>query len=137
MIYVQFKLIVLSVLAFSLAIPFPPSHHTNPSNSTANPLSSTSHERAASTTIASINLTSTHLSEVLATNHTTPPQPDSSELDQSQWSPGDIGTILFGCIASILAVLGLYLTLWLARGSSGSRARHSRCCKLDSIIMHS
>ena len=126
MIDPQYQLILLlCFVAFSLAIPFSPSHHANPSTSTALPLPSTSHIRVPSTTAPPVNLTSTHLSEVLAANHTTPPLPDSSTLDQPQWSPGDIGTIIFGCIASILAVLGLYLTLWLARGGSGSLARYS------------
>ena len=34
---------------------------------------------------------------------------------QSQWSPGDIGTLVFGCIASVLGVLALWATFWLGR----------------------
>lgn len=34
---------------------------------------------------------------------------------KSQWAPGDISTLLFGCIASILGVLTLWATFWLGR----------------------
>ena len=36
---------------------------------------------------------------------------------QSQWSPVDISTVLFGCIASVLGVLTLWVTFWLGRRS--------------------
>lgn len=36
---------------------------------------------------------------------------------QSQWSRGDISTVLFGCIASVLGVLTLWVTFWLGRRS--------------------
>ena len=32
-----------------------------------------------------------------------------------QWEPDDIGTLVFGCIASILGVLTLWATFWLRR----------------------
>ena len=35
--------------------------------------------------------------------------------NQSQWSPGDIGTLVFGCIASVLGILTLWTTFWLGR----------------------
>lgn len=35
--------------------------------------------------------------------------------NQSQWSPGDIGTLVFGCIASVLGTLTLWVTFWLGR----------------------
>ena len=34
---------------------------------------------------------------------------------QSQWNPGDIGTLVFGCIASVLGLLALWATFWLGR----------------------
>ncbi|KAF6228544.1 hypothetical protein HO173_011846 [Letharia columbiana] len=34
---------------------------------------------------------------------------------KSQWSPGDISTLVFGCIASVLGVLTLWATFWLGR----------------------
>lgn len=33
---------------------------------------------------------------------------------QSQWGPGEIGTLVFGCIASVLGILTLWATLWLS-----------------------
>ena len=43
--------------------------------------------------------------------------PNSASKSGSQpgWSPGDVGTILFGCIGLVLGVLTLWLTFWLAR----------------------
>ena len=43
--------------------------------------------------------------------------PDSASQSQNQsgWSPGDVGTILFGCIGTALAVLNFWLTFWLGR----------------------
>ena len=37
--------------------------------------------------------------------------PDSASKSESQsgWSPGDVGTIVFGCIVSVLGVLNLCL----------------------------
>ena len=43
------------------------------------------------------------------------PTPASESQNQSGWSPGDVGTILFGCIGTVLAVLTLWLTFWLGR----------------------
>ncbi len=34
---------------------------------------------------------------------------------KSQWGPGDISTLVFGCIASVLGVLTLWATFWLGR----------------------
>ncbi|KAL2042589.1 hypothetical protein N7G274_004348 [Stereocaulon virgatum] len=39
----------------------------------------------------------------------------SDSQQHSGWSPSDIGTMLFGCIASILGVVTLWLTVWLNR----------------------
>ena len=43
--------------------------------------------------------------------------PNSTFQFQSQpgWSPGDVGTVVFGCIGSVLGILTLCLTLWLGR----------------------
>jgi hypothetical protein len=45
--------------------------------------------------------------------------PTASTSDSQQhhpgWNPSDVGTMLFGCIASILGVLTLWLTVWLNR----------------------
>ena len=35
--------------------------------------------------------------------------------NQSGWSAGDVGTVLFGCIGSVLGVLTLWMTFWLGR----------------------
>ncbi|KAK0507244.1 hypothetical protein JMJ35_010282 [Cladonia borealis] len=43
------------------------------------------------------------------------PTPASKSQNQSGWSPGDVGTILFGCIGTVLAVMTLWLTFWLGR----------------------
>ena len=131
MIYAQYKLILLlCFIAFGLAMPFLSSHNASLNCSTPLPEQSTSHIGVPSTTATSVNLITTHLSEALPTNAPTAPQPFPSTLSRPQWSPGDIGTITFGCIASITAVLGLYLTLWLARRGSGSPA-NGGLCKLD------
>ena len=34
---------------------------------------------------------------------------------ERQWGPDDIGTLVFGCIASVLAILTLWATFWLER----------------------
>ena len=34
---------------------------------------------------------------------------------QSAWSPSDVGTVVFGCIGSVLGILTLWLTFWLGR----------------------
>ena len=49
-----------------------------------------------------------------ATNSSSPNSASKSE-SQHGWSPGDVGTILFGCIGSLLGVLTLWLTFWLGR----------------------
>lgn len=43
------------------------------------------------------------------------PKPISSLYRQSQWSPGDISNVLFGCITSILGVLAVVVTYYLSR----------------------
>ena len=43
------------------------------------------------------------------------PNSASHFQNQSGWSPGDVGTVLFGCIGSVLGILTLWLTLWLGR----------------------
>ena len=39
----------------------------------------------------------------------------SKSESQPGWSPGDIGTVLFGCIGLVLGILTLWLTFWLGR----------------------
>ena len=39
----------------------------------------------------------------------------SDVQDQSGWSPGDVATVVFGCIASVLGVLTLWAMFWLGR----------------------
>ena len=43
------------------------------------------------------------------------PNPASKSESQHGWSPGDVGTILFGCIGLVLGILTLWLTFWLGR----------------------
>ncbi len=43
------------------------------------------------------------------------PNSASEPQSQSRWSPSDVGTVVFGCIGSILGILTLWLTLWLGR----------------------
>ena len=33
--------------------------------------------------------------------------------NQSGWSPGDVGTVVFGCIGTLLALLALLMTYWI------------------------
>jgi len=39
--------------------------------------------------------------------------------------PNDISTIVFGCIASVLGVIALLLTLWLGRRHAAHVGRYS------------
>ena len=43
------------------------------------------------------------------------PNPASKSESQHGWSPGDVGTVLFGCIGLVLGILTLWLTFWLGR----------------------
>ena len=41
-----------------------------------------------------------------------------------RWSPGDIGTVVFGCVATVLGTLALWSTIWLGhRGSEVVRSK--------------
>ena len=47
------------------------------------------------------------------------PTPFPFQIQQTpQWGPNDISTIVFGCIASILGVVALWVTFWLGRRRS-------------------
>ena len=48
-------------------------------------------------------------------NSSSSPATPFSISDKSQWSPGDIGTLVFGLIASLLGVLTLWVTFRLGR----------------------
>ena len=131
----QTMIILFCLLQFGLAIPFPPSYQAD-LNTTSTPLSSSSHLQTAGTA-ASSSLFSTHPSastKSLATNHTILPQPTFLTPGQPQWSPGDISTVIFGCIASILGILTLYLMLWLGWRGPGVFARCGMSCLLVSHI---
>lgn len=41
----------------------------------------------------------------------------------SQWGPSDIGTMVFGCVASVLGILALWLTYWLWQRQPGDGVR--------------
>ena len=53
-------------------------------------------------------------------NTSSSPAAPFSLSNKSQWSPGDIGTLVFGLIASLLGVLTLWVTFRLGR-QRGSR----------------
>ena len=130
MIYRQLTMFLLSsFIAFGLALPLSPPYQAKLNTSTPTSLSSTSQLQVTSTATPSINQASSHLSAAtksIAANHIIPSQSDSSTPSQPQWSPGDISTVIFGCIASILGVLALYLTLWLGRRGPGCSARYGK-----------
>lgn len=44
-----------------------------------------------------------------------PPNSASKSQNPPGWSPGDVGTVLFGCVGSVFGVLTLWLTFWLGR----------------------
>ena len=46
----------------------------------------------------------------------------SSVQQNSQWGPGGIGTVVFGCIASILGMLTIWATIWLGRRQFSSNS---------------
>ncbi|KAF6219503.1 hypothetical protein HO133_003971 [Letharia lupina] len=128
MTYKQHTMFLLFCLVgLGLALPFPPSSQANLTTSTSASLSSSSYIQTASTAAPSVSLAPSHLSAAtksVATNHTIPSQPAFPTLGPPQWSAGDISTIVFGCIASILGVLALYLTLWLGRRGPGYLTRY-------------
>lgn len=134
MTYRQHTMFLLFCLVgLGLALPFPPSSQANLTTSTSASLFSSSYFQTAGTAAPSVSLAPSHLSAAtksIATNHTIPSQPTFPTLGPPQWSPGDISTIVFGCIASILGVLALYLTLWLGRRGPGYLARHGMCSML-------
>lgn len=41
------------------------------------------------------------------------PKSASESQSQSGWSASDVGTVVFGCIGSVLGILTLWLTFWL------------------------
>jgi len=56
---------------------------------------------------------------VLLQTPVSPPTDQASGSPQnSQWGPQGIGTVVFGCVSSVLALLGIFLTIWLARRRS-------------------
>ena len=46
----------------------------------------------------------------------------SSVQQNSQWGPGGISTVVFGCIASILGMLAVWATIWLGRRQFSSNS---------------
>ena len=71
------------------------------------------------------------LNRMLPTNQTQVPQPSptfhtssspigslSSQQD-SQWGASGIGTVVFGCVASILGILALWMMFWTRQRDSG------------------
>ena len=68
---------------------------------------------------APVTILSTHPALTIASpsNAMASSSPNSASQfqNQSRWSPGDVGTVLFGCIGSVLGILTLCLTLWLGR----------------------
>ena len=42
-----------------------------------------------------------------------------SNQKDSQWGPSGIGTVVFGCVASILGVLTLWMMFWARQRESG------------------
>ncbi|CAF9932104.1 MAG: hypothetical protein ALECFALPRED_005213 [Alectoria fallacina] len=42
-----------------------------------------------------------------------------SSQQGSQWGPSGIGTVVFGCVASILAILALWMMFWLRQREPG------------------
>lgn len=129
-------MILLSCLVqFGLALPFPLSYQVDFNTSTSTSLSSTSPVQTAGPTAPSTNLFSNHpfaTIKSLATNHTIQSQPTFPTPGQPQWSPGDISTVVFGCIASILGILTLYLMIWLGWRGPGFSARYGMYCLLVS-----
>ncbi|CAD6583027.1 MAG: hypothetical protein ASARMPRED_001199 [Alectoria sarmentosa] len=42
-----------------------------------------------------------------------------SSQQGSQWGPSGIGTVVFGCVASVLGILALCMMFWLRQRESG------------------
>ena len=56
------------------------------------------------------------------TNISFPAATSSSVQQNSQWGPGGISTVVFGCIASILGMLAIWATIWLGHRQSSSNS---------------
>lgn len=56
------------------------------------------------------------------TNISYPTATSSSVLQNSQWGPGGISTVVFGCIASILGMLAIWATIWLGHRQFSSNS---------------
>ena len=61
------------------------------------------------------DMTQSH-AELVRRNTSSSTAPPFPFPPQSQWGPGEIGTLVFGCIASVLGLLTLWAAFWSSRG---------------------
>ncbi len=112
----MFPPIVIFLVLTSIALTLPFStevHNTIPTTSLIS-IPSASSTVKPSSSFQNVDVTSTYRSVPATSAAATTSTPTSYHLPtQSGWSPSDIGTIVFGCIASILGALALWLTTWL------------------------
>ena len=64
--------------------------------------------------------------EAAAVTNISRPMATSSPVQQnSQWGPGGISTVVFGCIAAILGILAIWATIWLGHRQFNSNSMRS------------
>ena len=123
-IHLFWVIIVTTTTRPILAIPRPTfvgGSHNNPTSPRSGSLNATvslamaSGARTSNETTSKIDSGAVFLNPEAATltntSYTTPTF--SSAQQNSQWSPGGISTVVFGCIASILGMLASWATIWL------------------------
>lgn len=124
MIIYLFWIIIFTTTRPILAIPRPTfvsGFHNNPTSPSSGSLNATVSLAMASGARTSDEFTSKiHSGAVLLnpeaatiTNISYTTATSSSAQQNSQWGPGGISTVVFGCIASILGMLAIWATIWL------------------------
>ncbi|MCJ1468929.1 hypothetical protein MMC07_007559 [Pseudocyphellaria aurata] len=81
---------------------------------------------------ASISTLSSNATAHSPASSALPSQTSFSLPQQSQWGPGDISNILFGCVASVLGAITVGLTYYLHRRQSGGQ-RSDDSMELDNM----
>lgn len=69
-----------------------------------------------------ISISSTNTTAHGPSSFASPTEPSFSLPQQSQWGPGDISTVLFGFVATVLATMTIGLTYYLHRRQSQSQS---------------
>ena len=134
MILHLFWVIIVTITTMPiLAIPRPPfvcEYHNNPTSPRSGSLNATvnlamaSGARTSDETTSKIHSGTVFLeTEAAALTNISYSTATSSQVQQnSQWGPGGISTVVFGCIASILGMLAIWATIWLGHRQFSSNS---------------